>query len=217
MNQILNKILNKIKSLSYALAFKIYDKDDAEDDIEFWKYHVYKYINAFFYLLTGLIIAIIFGYWKQFLIVAFTFGYIRKKIGGYHSETPNGCFINTEIMLIVGSALAILTSKYIIPMFLISILSAFFITPYIPRMGCGSVQRSEKKNLYFRKVYRTRFLVVYVLNIVLIYLTYNSKYNLSIYSSSLSSAVLMVAAIMTDTGEKCLNWISNKFGLNKSE
>lgn len=91
--------------------------------------------------------------------------------------------------------------------FLTTIFGVIFITPYIPKKYSENTpERGEKRKEWFRKKYRNRVLILYVINIILLYLI-SRGIDLRIFSTSISSALMMIVCVMTNTYDKTMEKI----------
>ena len=117
----------------------------------------------------------------------------------------------------ISSLLAILLVNHTLITFIISIFGGIFIFPYIPKPSYNTPERSAERRLYFRKVYRNRFLLISTVNLILLYLMYYKGYDLRIYSTSLSMAMVCIGIIMSNTFEKFLGYCEKIIGNFKKD
>ena len=104
-------IFRYIEGISYKLGLKVanYFHED-KDGIEETQYGMFAILSFLFEFGTGLIISLIFGYVKYFLVFQITYCFLRSVCGGEHCKTFASCWAVTNIISFVGSIAAILLS-----------------------------------------------------------------------------------------------------------
>ena len=150
---------------------------------------------------TGLIISLIFGYVKYFLIFQIIYCFLRSVCGGEHCKTFASCWAVTNIVSFIGSMMAILLSVNnmfvmigIIVMFLASV-DMFYI---IPKPSENSPSRGSR-DIEFKRRYIKGTCVLIFLSCILVF------FNTQFVSASICSAYIMCYIMLSKYGEKFIN------------
>lgn len=189
-----------IEELSNKLGKWLYKKDkDVDKELEYWEYQSFKILSQLFTFLAGFFLSILFGYTIQMIIVSFTFAFLRSMIGGYHCNSFRNCFYLSNVIFLVGGIFSVILKDYYIYLFIISCFGGIFITPYIPKKANEDMpDRGEERKYKLRKSYRNRFLICFILNILLIFLI-NQGIDVRTISTSISCSIILVSIVMSNT------------------
>lgn len=195
-------IFKYIEDLSYKLGLKVanYFHED-QDGIEETQYGMFAILSFLFEFGTGLIVSLIFGYVKYFLVFQITYCFLRSVCGGEHCKTFASCWLVTNIISVIGSILAILLSMDnkililgIIVLFLISV-DMFYI---IPKPSENSPSRG-KMDLEFKKRYIKWTCVLVSLSCILIF------FNILYIPASICSAYILCYTMLSKYGENFMS------------
>lgn len=197
-------IFQRIENFSYRLADKI-GKGDTEDEIELYRYSVFMICSELFSTITNLVLAIIFGYWVQYLVNVVVFAALRRGAGGSHCPTFASCYFTTTITFIISCVLSILFVDYYCITFLVAIVGAIFIFPICPKPSENSPTRGYKEDIRFRKIYRNWLLIFLFVDLTCIHFGFYT------ISSAINFAILNVVFAVSDTGEKIINFFLKLF------
>lgn len=140
----------------------------------------------------------------QYIIIVFVYTVLRCGMGGFHANTFKNCFIVTNIIFFTATALSCITSNLYIFFIYISLFLGIWILPYCPKPSKNAPSRGYSEDIRFRKMYRNRFIIFQIINLVCGYFQF---YNISI---SISWAILICWFVTSDFGEGLLNKYINK-------
>lgn len=195
-------IFRYIEDISYKLGLKVanYFHED-QDGIEETQYGMFAILSFLFEFGTGFIIALLFGYVKYFLIFQIVYCFLRSVCGGEHCNTFASCWVVTNIISFVGSALSILFSKYkvltivgIVILFLASV-DMYYI---IPKPSKNSPSRG-RNDIEFKRRYVKWTSVFIILSCILF------TFNVLFVSSSIFSAYIMCYIMLSKYGDKFID------------
>ena len=150
---------------------------------------------------TGLIVSLIFGYVKYFLVFQITYCFLRSVCGGEHCKTFASCWLVTNIISFIGSIIAILLScNYTFSMIGIIILLLSSVDMYyiIPKPSENSPSRG-KNDIEFKVRYIKGTCFLICISCILMF------FNISWISCSISSAYIMCYIMLSKYGEKFMN------------
>ena len=143
-------IFDFIEDTSYSIA-KYIGRDDSEDEVELYEYSIFMIFSNTFTIGVGLLLSLLLGYFKYFIISEISFILIRTVAGGSHCETFKKCFFVSNIISIIRSILAFLTKDFSDFMIFISVASFFSILLICPKPSINSPLRGYLKDMKFRK------------------------------------------------------------------
>lgn len=190
-------IFDKIEQISYSIAHKI-GKNDSEDDIELYEYSVFMIFSNLFTVLCGFIISLIFGYPLIYLLCLFSYSFLHMVAGGQHCETFKKCFIVSNLVIILCCLLTIFTKNIYEIMFVVSIIFFINTIPTCPKPSENSPSRGETGNTIFRKKLSFRFTILLILNLFFI------CFNMNVFSTCVSSSIVVLCVVLTRFGEKII-------------
>ena len=197
-------IFDFIEDTSYDIA-KYIGINDSEDEVELYEYSIFMIFSNTFTIGIGLMLSLLLGYFKYFIISEISFILIRTVAGGSHCETFKKCFFISNIMSIMGSLFALFTEDICNITLIMSIFSFILTMPVCPKPSTNSPSRGYFGDIEFRKKMAYRGIILFSISILFLYLDIN------FISSSISSGLLMVCFALSDTGEKIIEKISKFF------
>ena len=195
-------IFRYIEDVSYKLGLKIanYFHED-QDGIEETQYGMFAILSFLFEFGTGLIVSLIFGYVKYFLVFQITYCFLRSVCGGEHCKTFASCWLVTNIISFAGSMVAILLScNYTFSMIGIIILFLSSVDMYyiIPKPSENSPSRG-KNDIEFKTRYIKGTCFLICVSCILMF------FNINWISGSICSAYIMCYIMLSKYGEKFMN------------
>lgn len=195
-------IFRYIEGISYKLGLKVanYFHED-KNGIEETQYGMFAILSFLFEFGTGLIISLIFGYVKYFLVFQITYCFLRSVCGGEHCKTFASCWVVTNIISFVGSIAAILLSyNYTISMVAILLLFLSSVDMYyvIPKPSENSPSRGSR-DIEFKRRYIKGTCVLVFLSCILVF------FNMQFVSASICSAYIMCYIMLSKYGDKIIN------------
>lgn len=195
-------IFQYIENLSYKLGLKIanYFHED-KDGIEETQYGMFAILSFLFEFGTELLLSLIFGYFKYFIVFQIVYCFLRSVCGGKHCKTFASCWVVTNIISVVGSLFAMLLSidmmmliLGVFGLFLVSV-DMFYI---IPKPSENSPSRG-KVDLEFKRRYVKGTYILIILSCILIF------FNLPYISASICSAYILCYIMLSKYGEKFMD------------
>ena len=195
-------ILKYIEDLSYKLGLKTanYFHEDS-NGIEETQYGMFAILSFLFEFGTGLIISLIFGYVKYFLVFQITYCFLRSVCGGEHCKTFASCWMVTNIISFVGSVMAILlsvNSMFVMIGVIITFLASVDMYYIIPKPSENSLSRGSR-DIEFKERYIEGTYVLISLACILAF------FNMKFVSASICSAYIMCYIMLSKLGEKFVN------------
>lgn len=197
-------IFDFIEDISYSIA-KYIGRDDSEDEVELYEYSIFMIFSNTFTIGVGLLLSLLLGYFKYFIISEVSFILIRTVAGGSHCETFKKCFFVSNIISIISSILAFLTKDFSIFMIFISVASFFSILPICPKPSINSPSRGYLEDMKFREKMLHRGILLFILALLFFYL------EITFVTASICSGLLMVCFVLSDFGEFFLEKLSKFF------
>lgn len=195
-------IFDYIESESNKIGNRI-GKDDTEEDREIYRYAIFGIFSQFFTFGIAFLIAYLLNMFIPFFIVVSSFVLLRIGGGGYHCSCFKDCFITSLAVFFCGTFIAYLTKNYAIFMFFISLLLGIYIIPKCPKPSANSPSRGYKEDMKFKYKYIKYLLILSFLDLTFIYL------NLYLFSTAISSGIIITVFMISDIGEYILNNIWN--------
>ena len=195
-------IFKYIEDLSYKLGLKManYFHEDS-DGIEETQYGMFAILSFLFEFGTGLIISLIFGYVKYFLVFQITYCFLRSVCGGEHCKTFASCWAVTNIISFVGSMIAILlsvNSMLVMIGVIITSLASVDMFYIIPKPSENSPSRGSR-DIEFKRRYIEGTCVLISSSRIL------ALFNTQFVSTSTCSAYIMCYIMLSKYGEKFMN------------
>lgn len=192
-------IFRYIEDISYKLGLKVanYFHED-KDGIEETQYGVFAILSFLFEFGTGLIISLIFGYVKYFLVFQITYCFLRSVCGGEHCKTFASCWVVTNIISFVGSMIAILlsvNSMFVMIGVIITSLASVDMFYIIPKPSENSPSRGSR-DIEFKRRYIEGTCVLIFLACILAF------FDIKFVSASICSAYIMCYIMLSKYGEK---------------
>lgn len=197
-------IFEFIEKKSYHIANNI-GKNDTIDDIELYGYSIFMILSNIFTIGTGILISLIFGYFKYFIISETSFIILRVVAGGSHCDTFKKCFFVSNIISILSCLIAIFSLNYSALMVLIAFSSCILIMPVCPKPSTNSPSRGYKEDIRFRRKFAYRCLILIFISIIAF------NFDLLFITSSICSGILVVCFVVSDVGEIFIEKISGLF------
>ena len=104
-------IFKYIEDFSNKIGLKIaeYFHED-KDGIEETQYGAFAILSFLFEFGTALILSLIFGYFKYFIVFQVVYCFLRSVCGGKHCDTFASCYVVTNIISFIGSIMSVLLS-----------------------------------------------------------------------------------------------------------
>ena len=195
-------IFDFIETKSNKLGDKL-GECETEEYRAIYRYAIFGLFSQIFTFGIGLILSYLFGVFIPFVLVTLSFVFLRIGGGGYHCSCFKNCFITSMVLFFVGVFIAFLTSPYPIIMLFIGIFSGIYIMPICPKPSKNSPSRGYKGDIKFRKKYRNTLLFLICSNLLFIY------FKLPLYSTSISSGILITSFMISDFGEYIINNVWN--------
>lgn len=195
-------IFKYIETLSYKIGFKIaqYFHED-QNGIEETQYGMFAILSFLFEFGTGLILSIIFGYFKYFIVFQIIYCFLRSVCGGKHCNTFASCYIVTNIISFVGSMISIFICvdiRILILAIIILFLSSVDMYYIIPKPSENSPSRGSK-DLDFKRKYIKGTTILILLSCIF------SILNVNFISASICSAYIMCYIMLSKYGEKFMD------------
>lgn len=195
-------IFEYIEDVSNKMGLRVAEFfHEDEDGIEETKYGMFAILSFLFEFGTGLILSLIFGYFKYFIIFQIVYCFLRSVCGGKHCETFASCYVVTNIISFVGSMFSIILSINDKPLMLgiiIWFLTSVDMYYVIPKPSKNSPSRGNM-DLIFKRRY-TRGTCILFLVCCIFYI-----FNIDFVSSSVCSAYIMCYIMLSKYGEKFLD------------
>lgn len=203
--RISNNLANKIVKEDYKKKKLNSDLKTYNNEIGIVSYSVFGILCHLFILATIILIGVVFNILIPMLIVSLTYVVLRTKAGGYHCEKPWHCFFTSNSIAIVGGLLALLTQNRVELMLLISTMCGIWIIPYAPKPSKNSPSKGVELDCKFRKRCGLFLIVLMLFNYMFAYA------NMNLLSTSIGSGIIVTCFVVSDSGEKMLNWFWRKF------
>lgn len=180
-------IFNKIENFSYKISSITVEKEkcltekEKEEEKEIWDYFYFLIFSQLFTFFFVFSFGAILRYLDLLIFCLFSFCFLRTKSGGYHCDSFKKCFITSNISFIligiISKIFYVYFSEYYILLFLFSMIGAIFIIPSCPLPWGNEESRGEEIDKLFQLQYRNRVIILYLLNIFLIFFYKNYHYN----------------------------------------
>lgn len=188
--------------MSVWIADKITKTED-EYYRSYYEYSIEGLISTAIYITISIVLALIFGYFPQIIVIIALFLAYRAKSGGSHAITPLICGITTcSVYLLCGLATLLNGHMYLI-FFGISLTSLIGMK-YIPRYTEKAKQHSVENQELFRFQYKRLIYCSIVINVFLIILTILGWYNFSSYIIAVSTAMIANRILLSNLAFKML-------------
>lgn len=171
---ILKKILSLewVEKFSFFIGKKIYKGDNLNYEYAY-QHFFFGIISQLQWMISGLVIAYFLECWFEYIFTCFGFCLLRRISGGLHLDTHAKCYYTTVfIMSLFGYISHLLTSHYL-SAFLVSIGSILYIVWCVPKKSENTYEYTNEEEIKFRKRYCRWSVILYVINLVLIYSIYN--------------------------------------------
>ena len=196
-------IFEYIENLSYKLGFKVaqYFHED-QDGIEETQYGMFAILSFLVEFGTGIILSLIFGYFKYFIIFQVIYCFLRSVCGGEHCKTFASCYVVTNIISFVGSVISVLLScdyrilTIGIMFFFLGSVDMYYI---IPKPSENSPSRGGA-DIKFKRKYIKGTCLLLPLSCIFAML------NINFASASICSAYIMCYIMLSKYGEKFMNF-----------
>lgn len=235
-------IFNLIEKISQSIAkkfdnaFNLYtpniDKQiiETEYDIEYlneleeynelFYYASYASLSQIFDFLLISICTLLFAkaYALNVLVCMICYLFMRSKSGGYHSDSFKRCTTSTLTYVFLMTFVSVIGISNFYLFFILSMLISIYIVSLAPVESENSQSRGDKEDLSFRKHFANILIIFSLINILIIYLTNNSGFNLSILvsiSSSISSSIICISLILTNGFKYLMTFIFRLFRIYK--
>lgn len=195
-------IFKYIEDLSNSLGLKIakyFNEDKA--GIEETQYGVFAILSFVFEFGTGLLLSLIFGYFRYFIVFQIVYCFLRSVCGGKHCKTFASCYAVTNIISFVGSVLAFLIasdSRLLMLGIIIFILASVDMYYIIPKPSENSPSRGSK-DLKFKMRYLKGTCVLILASFVFSFL------NADFVSASICSSYIMCYIMLSKHGEEFMD------------
>ena len=204
-------IFKYIENTSYKIAHMI-GKNDSQDDVELYEYSVFMILSNCFTILSGLILSLILGYYKAYIVCTISYIMLRTVGGGQHCDTFQKCFFVSNIVIIICCIFSYISLSHPAILWIVSTILSINIIPICPKPSINSPSRGYSEDTKFRKKFAARLSFLLGLSLVFIYL------DLFLLSTSISAGILILCFVLTDTGESVISkifhiaYINNKLG-----
>lgn len=195
-------IFKYIEDLSNKLGLKIakYFHED-EDGIEETRYGMFAVLSFIFEFGTGLILSLILGYFKYFIVFQIIYCFLRSVCGGKHCKTFASCYVVTNIISFVGSMLAFLIAtdnRLLMLGIIIFVLASVDMYYIIPKQSENSPSRGTG-DLEFKRRYLKGTCILVLSSFIFAFL------NMNFISSSICSSYIMCYIMLSKYGEEFMD------------
>ena len=117
-----------LHTLSRKIAYFFYDKDLLpQGELEWAIYTIERRVLSMLFTPCILMIGSILSSFFTTLIFYISFIILRHKVGGYHAETPMGCFFLSILVTVFASGFAIPLAMKKIEFFVLLLFSCFIV------------------------------------------------------------------------------------------
>lgn len=186
-------MFNAILKLSYWITDKISSSDD--EDKDYYQYAIHGILSFLFSTSFAIVLSVIFNYSYYLILIIPSVLFLRSKSGGSHANTPQICFLWTNLMYFIIGIISLYSSYLFdsscIVLFIVSLCYGLTGLKQVPRYTLTATRHSDKKQKTFKKQYIIRLMLFYILIFIGLLVTNISKYNFSIISNILSMSIIV--------------------------
>lgn len=203
------------KKIGYKIASTLNMDKDHEEIIS---YGAFSFLQILWSIFITIVFSIIFGIFKEALIIIFTISLLRKYSGGVHASSPNCCaiigaIISVSIGLIVTQLFSMFNIEVIIIIGLISLIFSYYIiyklapvdSPAKPIVGNERKQHLKKCSI---NIVNIMFITIIIL--LLFYVKYSNFVLLNIIEC-IYLGLFWQSFTLTKVGHKILGKIDAVF------
>lgn len=199
-----------------AYLGKNLNKDDEQTSVI--AYGLIALLQTASIFLLALVIGIVFNFLPEAMISFFSVGFLRRLIGGHHSQKLYSCLIVSVLCIVLFSSLA----RYVLvpysPLWLLCSLTAIiYITAFILTYKLAPVDnpnkriRTEEKRTRLRRNSFVVLALFVLISLIFIILQYNLGGIYSRLVVSLAISVLWQVFMLTTTGKYLISNIDSLF------
>ena len=186
-------MFDSILNLSYWITDKISSPDD--EDKDYYQYAIHGILSFVFSTSFAIILSIIFNYTLCLIVIIPSVLFLRSKSGGSHANTPQVCFLWTNLMYWIIGTIS-LYSSYLFDfscLILLTLSICYGLTglKQVPRYTLTATKHSDRKQLLFKRQFIFRLILFYAISIVCLLITHYSNCDLSVISNILSMGIIV--------------------------
>lgn len=179
-----------IEKLSAYIADKLAKTDSDYENFDYYEYALIGIFSFILYTIIATILSLLLGYFPHvYLGICFLVN-IRKYCGGFHMDTSLGCCIVTSFSYILVCYPSILLNQYYIIGFIFSLISLHGLNQ-IPRYTSKATKHQDYKQKQIKKKYILMLSLYLICNLILVIITYYTKYDFSRISIMISCSLLI--------------------------
>ena len=215
-----NTIFDRIEEFAYKLSDKTVNKNEnmtlqeRKEEKEIWDYFYFLILSQVFTFFFVILFGIVIGYLKTLIFVLIAFVFLRTKSGGYHCDSFEKCFFTTNVSFAIAGILSMsfyeyLSNWYII-LVVLSNIYAIYIIPDCPLPWGNEESRGEKEDKKFQIQYKNRVIILYLINLFIIFLNKNFNFNIEFVSIGLSFGILLASFSGSIFGSKIISKFWNE-------
>lgn len=215
-----NTIFDRIEEFAYKLSDKTVNKNEnmtlqeRKEEKEIWDYFYFLILSQIFTFFFVVLFGIIAGYLKTLIFVLIAFVFLRTKSGGYHCDSFEKCFFTTNFSFFVAGILSMLfyenLNNITVFLVLLSIIPAIYIIPECPLPWGNEESRGEEEDKKFQIQYKNRVLILYFINLLIMFLNKIFKFNIEFVNIGLSFGILLASFSGSVFGSKMISKFWNE-------